>query len=139
MKISKLINFFFKPFNASISKINSTQPIVEISKHEQKFLDNVSQYTMTTTLRQWALIQSVKYILANKIPGDFVESGVWRGGNLMIMRFLLKKNKCSTRKIYAFDTFEGMPQPHKKFDFKYDGTDCNILYNRKKKMVLCQY
>mgnify|MGYP006099532177 CR=1 FL=1 len=131
-KIAKLINSVLKFFGLAISKIDSAQPIEEITKYEQALLDSVSQYTMTTTLRKWALIQSVKYVLANKIPGDFVESGVWRGGNLMIMKSLLKKNKCLTKKIYAFDTFEGMPQPHKKFDFKYDGTDANILYNRKK-------
>jgi len=90
-KIAKLTNSVLKLFGLAISKIDSTQPIEEITKYEQALLDSVNQYTMTTTLRKWALIQSVKYVLANKIPGDFVESGVWRGGNLMIMKSLLKK------------------------------------------------
>jgi len=68
-------------------------------------------YTMTTVERMYALFCSVNYVLNNKIPGSFVECGVWRGGSSMLIAKMLSNRKIVDRKLYLFDTFEGMSKP----------------------------
>ncbi|MBM3299051.1 MAG: macrocin O-methyltransferase, partial [Deltaproteobacteria bacterium] len=43
----------------------------------------VSRYTMAGPEALHALIESTRYIVANNIPGDIVECGVWKGGGMM--------------------------------------------------------
>jgi O-methyltransferase len=81
---------------------------------DQVFLDlqqKYAPYTMTSKMRLYALYKSVHYIIDNRIPGDFVECGVWRGGNTMMIADILKSKGVSDRKIYLYDTFEGMSEP----------------------------
>src|SRR5262245_29696943 len=40
------------------------------------------------------------------IPGDIVECGVWRGGNIMVARWASPKRHC-----WLYDTFRGMTPP----------------------------
>ena len=70
-----------------------------------------SPYTMTSIERMYALYQSVRYVLANDIPGSFVECGVWRGGSAMLMAKMLADRGIRDRKLYLYDTFEGMSPP----------------------------
>ena len=58
----------------------------------------------------------INEILENKIEGDFIETGVWRGGSCIFMRELLRVNKIIDRKVFVADSFEGMPKPKDKFD-----------------------
>ncbi|NQV03548.1 MAG: class I SAM-dependent methyltransferase [Bacteroidia bacterium] len=50
-------------------------------------------------------------ILKNKIPGDLIETGVWRGGATIFMRALLKVNDVRDRKVWVADSFAGLPNP----------------------------
>lgn len=68
-------------------------------------------YTMTTVERMYALFCAVNYVLNANIPGPFVECGVWRGGSSMLIAKVLANRNIKNRKIYLFDTFEGMPTP----------------------------
>lgn len=86
-------------------------------------------YTMTTVERMYSLFCAVKYVLANKIPGSFVECGVWRGGSAMLIAKMLCKQNINNRKIYLYDTFEGMPKPTKD-DTDFMGTDAALLLKK---------
>jgi O-methyltransferase len=68
-------------------------------------------YTMTTYPRMWALLQAVRYVHSNGIPGDFVECGVWRGGSSALMARTLDVLADSDRKVWLYDTFNGMTEP----------------------------
>jgi O-methyltransferase len=53
-------------------------------------------------------------VLANNVPGDLVEAGVWRGGMTILMRALLKAYvdhfpQSEPRKVWVVDSFEGLP------------------------------
>jgi O-methyltransferase len=72
------------------------------------------KYSMTSLDRMYALFKSVIYVVDNNIPGDFVECGVWRGGSSMLIAETLKLMNQTDRKIYLYDTFEGMPEPSSK-------------------------
>jgi hypothetical protein len=45
------------------------------------------------------------------IPGDFMETGVWRGGAVMMMRAVLKAYGITDRRVIAADSFAGLPPP----------------------------
>lgn len=78
---------------------------------DQAIVDAVRPYTMTPPARIQTLIRLVDHISAEDIPGDMVECGVWKGGSIMSAAIRLLDNRCSTRDIYLYDTFEGMSEP----------------------------
>jgi|RhiMethySRZTD1v2_1073278.scaffolds.fasta_scaffold39424_4 hypothetical protein len=45
------------------------------------------------------------------VPGDLVETGVWRGGATIFMRAMLKILGVTDRLVWAADSFEGLPEP----------------------------
>jgi O-methyltransferase len=54
---------------------------------------------------QW----SVEDALRRRVPGDLIETGVWRGGACILMRAILKARGDCERKVWAADSFEGLP------------------------------
>jgi hypothetical protein len=67
-------------------------------------------FTMTSPARGYALYQAVRHVVEHKAYGPLVECGVWRGGSAMIMLLTLKALEISDRKVYLFDTFDGMTE-----------------------------
>jgi O-methyltransferase len=88
--------------------------------------DKCTPFTMTSVERMYSLYKSVNYILEMKIEGDFVECGVWRGGSSMLIAYMLKNRSISDRKIYLYDTFEGMSEPTSS-DIDTRGTHASVL------------
>ncbi len=87
-----------------------TQSILE-DKQFKAIFDKCQLYTMAELENAYALYEATKYIVASGIPGDFVECGVWKGGSAMIIAHTLLLAGEKDRKIYLYDTFEGMPKP----------------------------
>ncbi len=54
-------------------------------------------------------------VFANNIPGDFVETGIWRGGSCIFMSAIFKAYGITDRQIYACDSFEGLPKPDESY------------------------
>ncbi len=67
--------------------------------------------TMTSTERMYALYKAVEYVVEAGIPGDFAECGVWRGGSVMVIASTLLAKRNTDRKIFLYDTFDGMSAP----------------------------
>lgn len=88
---------------------------IDFNEMDIEIIKSVKPYTLTSVERCFALIQAVNYIIKNKIIGDIVECGVWKGGSIMAVAKTLLALKNYDRKLYLFDTFEGMPKP-KEFD-----------------------
>jgi O-methyltransferase len=78
---------------------------------ETALVQAVRPYTMTSPERVVALSRAVDWIVAESIPGGFVECGVWRGGSMMTVARTLLKHGVTDRDLYLFDTFEGMTAP----------------------------
>lgn len=72
---------------------------------------DVSQHTISDIAAQWALYKALEHIVKHKIPGDIVECGVWNGGSMLLAAHALRHFGDTSRKIYLYDTFEGMPEP----------------------------
>ena len=49
--------------------------------------------------------------LNDDVPGDLVETGVWRGGCAIMMRAVLKAYGDHTRSVWLADSFRGLPPP----------------------------
>lgn len=49
--------------------------------------------------------------LQDNIPGDLIETGVWRGGATIFMRAILKSYGIRDRAVWVADSFEGVPTP----------------------------
>ena len=81
----------------------------------QKLLPVCAPNCMATSFGRFEVIYSVynniKYIVQNEIPGDVVECGVWKGGLMQLAALTLLELGDTSRKIYLYDTFEGMPEP----------------------------
>ncbi|MEJ0068602.1 MAG: TylF/MycF/NovP-related O-methyltransferase [Pseudomonadota bacterium] len=45
------------------------------------------------------------------MPGDLIETGVWRGGATIFMRAILKALGVTDRTVWVADSFEGLPEP----------------------------
>jgi len=54
----------------------------------------------------------VEQIIKDNIPGDFIETGVWRGGAVIFMKALLVHAGVTDRNIWVADSFEGLPKPN---------------------------
>ncbi len=119
--IGRLVNKVFKPFGYQLIKKNSELKFpIEINKDEREFISeilcpmdgdrNLVPLSMVSVKRLWAVISATKYLVENDIDGDMVECGVWRGGCSIAIARTLKKLD-SNKKVYLFDTFEGMTKP----------------------------
>jgi hypothetical protein len=72
----------------------------------------------------------IEQILDGNIPGDLVETGVWRGGSCIFMRAMLEAYSVSDRKVWVCDSFEGLPPPDSD-NYPIDGYLDYSVYNDK--------
>ncbi len=50
-------------------------------------------------------------VIFSGVPGDFIETGVWRGGACIFMRAILKAYGIEDRRVWVADSFAGLPPP----------------------------
>ena len=67
--------------------------------------------TMIGMKRLDQLQAAIEAILAEGVEGDFIETGVWRGGACIFMRAVLAAYGVTDRRIFVADSFEGLPEP----------------------------
>lgn len=70
--------------------------------------------TMIGEKRLNHLQHCVEQAIAEAIPGDLMETGVWRGGATILMRAVLKAYGITDRTVWVADSFEGLPVPNIK-------------------------
>jgi O-methyltransferase len=68
-------------------------------------------FTMTSKDTMYSLYTAVRYVCARKLPGAFVECGVWKGGSALLAGLTMRDAGYFDREFYLYDTFEGMTQP----------------------------
>jgi O-methyltransferase len=83
----------------------------DFQQHEIEMCERVRPYTMTSDACIMSLMGAVDYVSRNKIAGDFVECGVWKGGSMMTAALTLKILNDTNRNLWLYDTYEGMPPP----------------------------
>ncbi len=68
-------------------------------------------HSMIGNRRMGNLRMACEDAIAERIPGDFIETGVWRGGACILMRAVLKAYAVTDRRVWVADSFEGLPPP----------------------------
>lgn len=68
----------------------------------------------------------INHIVQNKVVGDILDVGVYKGGSSIIAINALTKLKSQEYNIYLYDTYEGMPKP----DPKLNGEHILKRYNK---------
>jgi len=68
------------------------------------------RYTMTNPTRCRILWDVSQRVLRQRVPGAFVECGVWKGGSSAVMGLAIR-HAGQTRDLHLFDSFEGLPEP----------------------------
>lgn len=56
--------------------------------------------------------ECIAAVIEDEVPGDLIETGVWRGGACIFMKANLKAWGDTTRKVWVADSFEGLPKPN---------------------------
>jgi hypothetical protein len=77
----------------------------------REIVNRVRPFSMTSDERLLAVCDAVDYVTRFDIAGDFVECGVWRGGSTMAAALAFRASGDCTRRLYLFDTFDGMTAP----------------------------
>src|SRR3954454_303366 len=58
-------------------------------------------HTMVSVRRLEILRELAQRAIDEQIPGDFIETGVWRGGCCILLRAVLAANAVTNRKVFA--------------------------------------
>jgi hypothetical protein len=103
-KIYKILSLF----NLRLSRIDYLP--IDTDKEVKKFINISSKFSMSGHQRMFLLSQAVLNAKNNNLEGDFVECGVWRGGNILLYK-LVNDFYNLNKSIFAYDTFEGMTSP----------------------------
>lgn len=69
-------------------------------------------HSMLGPHRLRSLRELTERTLNENIPGDYIETGVWRGGACILMRGVLAAYDVRDRKVIVADSFEGLPKPN---------------------------
>ncbi|MGG6296088.1 TylF/MycF/NovP-related O-methyltransferase [Leptolyngbya sp. AN02str] len=89
----------------------------------QALMDTVRPYTLLSEYRLFSLYALAKQICLEDVPGNFVECGTFKGGASALLAAVIQRYSQRPRKLYACDTYEGMPDPV-ELD-KHDGIPAN--------------
>ncbi len=85
-------------------------------------------HSMIGNKRMLNLQKLAEHALTKEIPGDFIETGVWRGGACIMMRAVLKAYGVNDRTVWVADSFEGLPRPDPE-KYPADAGDIHFEYN----------
>jgi O-methyltransferase len=88
-------------------------------------------HSITSLERMYAMWQAVRHVSARGLSGDLVECGVWMGGNCMLAALTLLELGDLERRIWLYDTFEGMSRPSPE-DVRHDGQDAASLWEQRR-------
>jgi hypothetical protein len=86
MKLIKiLINRILGSLNYQVIKSKSSEFPIEAEPEIIKIIDICDQFSMTGKNRMYLLSQAIMNSKINNLDGDFVECGVWRGGEYIVI------------------------------------------------------
>lgn len=120
--IKDVIHRSFRAFGLDLVRYRDYKSEIppDFREDETAIVRYVRPWTMTSPERVYALIQAVRYVSANRLPGAIVECGVWKGGSMAAVAKTLIEAGDLQRDLYLFDTFQGMSAPS-PIDIDYSG------------------
>ncbi len=86
-------------------------------------------FSMIGSVRMRNLRYACETVLLDGIQGDFIETGVWRGGACILMRGILEAYGDDIRRVFVADSFAGLPSPDTE-NFPADAGDQHHTYSQ---------
>ncbi len=83
--------------------------------------------TMAGTARLENALRCCRAAIEDGVPGDFIETGVWRGGITILMRAVLAAYGVTDRTVWVADSFEGLPVPDAERYPADEGVDFSVF------------
>jgi len=83
-------------------------------------------HTMTGLKRLDNLQFCVEDVLTRNVPGDLIETGVWRGGATIFMKAILRAYGVQDRNVWVADSFQGLPPPNVELYPADQGADLTV-------------
>jgi O-methyltransferase len=77
-------------------------------------------HTMIGRKRLDNLQACIETVLDDGVPGDLIETGIWRGGSCIFMLGVLRAYGVTDRVVWAADSFDGVPPPTRPEDAGLD-------------------
>ena len=121
MKLSNL----FRGSRARRKRETTLAP--EMTDFDRQTVSLARPYNMTSTERLQALILATRYVARRRLPGAFVECGVWRGGSMFSAARTLLQAEGAQRDLFLYDTYSGMPPPDTMDVRHTDGQTAAVL------------
>lgn len=99
--------------NVGNHESDNLQRLIDDPNGQDNYRERVFGFpaTMIGRARLDNLEHCVKNVLKDGVEGDFMETGVWRGGATIFMKGLLSLFENSQKKVWVVDSFEGLPPP----------------------------
>jgi hypothetical protein len=123
--------------HATLAGLIYEDPPLEANTNDNKEYDPVLReygwdwpskaFTMVGSKRLNNFRQLIENAIAYKVPGDIVETGVWRGGACIMAKAVLKVYGQKDRQVLLCDSFEGLPPPDEE-NFPGDSGSTFHLY-----------
>lgn len=85
--------------------------LVDRSKQDEGLDYSSDAETMMGRKRLDNLQFCITDVLRRGVPGDIIETGVWRGGGSIFARAVLRAYGDTTRTVWVADSFQGLPKP----------------------------
>jgi len=83
----------------------------QVQEEFASLLAAVRPFTLLSERRLASLYTLARHICQNNQPGNLVECGTGRGGAAALLAYVIKHYSHCPRRVFCFDTFEGMPDP----------------------------
>ncbi len=82
----------------------------------KQWIERVQSFTLVTYDGLISIADQVRYCEENNLEGCYVEAGTWKGGCAAMMALANLRFGKQRRKLYLFDSFQGIPEPKKEKD-----------------------
>lgn len=101
----------------------STQnPVFDENERTNGLAWPLQAHSMIGAKRMNNIQELAQHVIDENIPGDFAETGVWRGGACIFMAAILKAYNITNRSVWVCDSFAGLPPPN-IVDYPQDAGD----------------
>ena len=127
--INSLIKKFGYEIIPAIDGFNLKRFPLGMPEKQKIMIRRCDEFSMTGYSTLGVLMDAVRYIVKNNIPGDVVECGIGQGGSTMAITETLIDLKSFEKEIFLYDTYEGFPEPG-KFDINFKNETASMIKQR---------
>lgn len=111
VRINELLE---RSLGVRVVRKSETDPSKGMEEAALLAMERANGRTLLDPVQQYSTYWAARYVGEQKIAGDVVEFGVWRGGASLLMLSGLMDAKSVDRSFYLFDTFAGMTEPSER-------------------------